>query len=534
MSAAQHHAPESDTTRVLVDLGVAAGSLLLVAAWSILAYQSEWSELIDPGLRSALGVLLSLVFFGLAGVTLFFYEEELQGLPLARWATTASGVYFFGCGVWDLLVPLQIPLFPWGYLLFGWVALSASAWSDSVMLALVGAELIDQVLATRIAHTFGFVGGFSSTAVFFHLGVALLELPLGWGLARRYRRSLGLGIVCNAGFTLTFGLLALGYYGHELHNCPEWEWITYLYLLLAFVTSVLIARLIARLGQGGAWDLSSRTVILTINQICVRLGLERQLAWLVGVFGYWALASTGIFEPGSQGPGEGLEITPEMLQDPEQLQALLARLAAQDPGKVRLSRERQSSMVRAFLLGAVGLYGVFALVAHGNQAFSSEEAFRIEVNSPRVEARVRVRIGEVHLPEDLGAGEAMDCYLLPSEVGARSLVFTDLFAVRRGEAPPEGVSPASAWHVRGRSYRNRQHDGRMRRGVLLDQRFDYILGEELAADLEPEDVLVFSQGWAGFVYPSRVIRAGEAGALGAGPEVGSSEAGWFVGVLDAE
>jgi hypothetical protein len=502
MPEVHSHSSDAGQRRGLVDFGLAAVCLTLVALLSFLAYQHPLGGGLLPGPRSLVWMCLALVAFFVSGVTLFFYEEDLGGLPLARWATAISGVYLVGCALFDLMLPLHLPLQPWGVLVFGLVTLSCSAWSDSVMLSMIGAELLDQVLATKLAAFFGFVGGFGSTAVFFHMVVAVLELPLGWGLAKRYRRALGMGILCNGALTLTWGLLALGTYGPDLHGHPEWEWVAHVYLALALVASVALARLISRIGDGGSWDLSSRTIIVTISHICRRLGLEQQLSWLIGVFSYWALASTGIFEPDQDGPG--LDVTPEMLQDPQQLQLLLARLAEQEPGKVRLGRERQTTMVRAFLLGAVGMFGALAFLGFANQALSSSEAFRLEVVSPTLEAAVRVRIDEVHLPDDLTGGQPMDGYLLPDEVDRYRLKFTDLFVVPRGSPPPEGVDPARAWRVRGRSYACRRSDGRMHRGILLDQRLAFLLPEEWLAEVEPGDTLVFSRGGLGYVYPARL------------------------------
>lgn len=501
--------PESENPRRLaVDVGVAGGTLAALVGLHLLAFESELGAALAPQVRSPLWLVLSLLAFAASGRSLFVMEEELRGLPMARWATAFGGAYLLACALYDLVVPLSLPVLPLPLLAYGAALLAASVWSDSTLLALVGAELVDHVIASRLAALFGFAGGFTGAAVFFHMLTALVEIPLGFHLARRYRRALGVGVLANASFSLVRGLLFLGAYGVGVHGRPDQTWIHGAYLALAVVASVLLARLMARVSEGGLWDLSSRTVILTFSEVCERVGMPRNLAWSVALFAYWALDSGGVLRP-AEDEGTALHIEPGMLDDPAQLEALMERLARAEPARMRWDRARQARAVHRTLAAIALGYAVLAAGAALNRGLASPEAFRVRLRTPRLEEWLRVKIDEVHLPEGLVRGQRLEGWMLPYEVDGARLRFTDLFVAPVGVGPPGDIPVESAWRVTGRYFRYRRYDGRVAAGMLVDQGLAFRVPESWRRQAAAGDVLVFAQGGLGYPYPASRLPAGE-------------------------
>lgn len=516
------HVQEPDQTRrLLIDAGIAVATVLAMA----LLWQAGLADMEGEGraTRGVIALLLAVVFGELSGVRLFRWEEEVRGLPLGRFATAAAATVLLAIGTFDMIEVSGLPLEPLGPILVGGALLLVSVWSDSVLAALVGAEFLDDPFAEMLAGWFGYAGGVGTQAIFFTLGLALLQIPLGYLLARRFRRSVGVGVMGNAGLTLTTCFLLLGSFGPAYHDRPEWTWLSPLYFTLAVIVSVCFVRLIRRFTKGAAWDLSSRGVIITLSYIASWVGIPGQTAWLVGMMGYWVMESSGLFEV-AEDPNQQVQITPDVLNDPERLQELLARLSHVDPTTHRFGGLQQVRWVRgalAFsLFGALGVWGAGAV----NRALPSTEAVRLEVLTEGVGPVLKPAYEELHLPDDLAPGARVDLYLTPYGIDEGTALFTDMHVVAAGEPPPDDVDPPRAWKLGGRYYDCRDFRGRRFRGVRTSVRVALAVPREHQEAAMPGDHLVIRRGALAFPYVSERVPA-----EGGGPAV--SLASWLWGSL---
>lgn len=503
------HVHEPDQTRrLLMDAGIAAGTVVVMAAlWHLGLAEMEGDA---RGTRGVIALLLAVLFGELSGVRLFRWEEEVRGLPLGRFATAAASTVLLAIGTLDLLEVSGLPLEPLGPLLVGGGLLLVSIWSDSVLAAVVGAEFLDDPVVDTLAGWFGYAGGVGTQAIFFTLGVALLQVPLGYFLARRFRRSVGVGVMGNAGLTLTTCLLLLGSFGPAYHEHPDWTWLSPLYFTLAVLVSVGFVRLIRRFTRGAAWDLSSRGVILTLGYIASWVGIPGQTAWLVGMMGYWVMESAGLFEV-PEDPDQQVQLTPDVLNDPDRLQELLARLARVDPTTHRFDHLVQLRFVRGSL--AVSLLAAFGLWGAGvvNRALPSPEAVRLEVLTEGTGPVLVPRYEELHMPDDLPRGAGVDLYLTPYGVDDGSALFTDMHVVAAGAPPPDDVDPTQAWRVGGRYYSCRDFRGKTFRGVRTAVRVALAVPAAIQQAATPGDRLVIRAGALGFPYVAG-LEADEPGA----------------------
>jgi hypothetical protein len=507
------HVHEPDQTRrLLIDAGIAVATVLSMALlWHMGLADMEGA---GRGTRGMIALLLAVVFGELSGVRLFRWEESVRGLPLGRFATAAASTVLLAIGTFDLLEVSGLPLEPLGPLLVGGALLLISVWSDSVLAALVGAEFLDDPLADMLAGWFGFAGGIGTQAIFFTLGVALLQIPLGYFLARRFRRSVGVGVMGNAGLTLTTCFLLLGSFGPAYHDRPDWTWLSPMYFTLAVLVSIGFVRLIRRFTKGAAWDLSSRGVIITLSYIASWVGIPGQTAWLVGMMGYWVMESSGIFDV-DEDQNQQIQLTPDVLNDPERLQELLAHLARVDPTTHRFEHGLQLRWVRASLAlstaGALMVWGAGAL----NQGLPSAEAVRLEVLTEGVGPVLKPRYEELHMPDGLQPGGRVDLYLTPYGVDEGSALFTDMHVVAAGEPPPDDVDPPRTWKLHGRYYDCRDFRGRRFRGVRTSVRVALAVPEEDQEAAQPGDQLVLREGALGFPFVAGRIVAGDDGARAA-------------------
>lgn len=488
--------------RVFLDLGLGVASILALVG--LMALEAQVGPSLPRASRGLARLLAGLVAFAFAGRVLYDREESWGPLPLARLAAAAVATLALGAAAMDIVTVHCLPRW-WFPLLAGGVALAAAVAGESVLLAMIGAELIDRELANQSASWFGMIGGFGSTAVVFQGLVALVEIPLGWKLAKGYRRTLGLGILCNGGLSLTYTLLTLGSFGPNLHGRPEWTWLSPLYFAIALVVSVLFVRMVARLDQGGVNEVASRVVIVTITYIMVWLGCEQQLAFLVGMMAYWAMQAGGLFEVAPEMAGGSVEGEGD-LDGAEVLAMIFRRMGQQDPAAMRWAPARQAAYVRNAALGLLVAFGGAHLLGTVNVMLPSKVAFEMKVDSGSIEPWLEARFGAVFAEDDFAGGEALDLYLVPSKVQDGKLVFTELHAVRRGAEAPEEVDAESCWVVPGRAYAMRDVQGRYQRGLMIEARTRFEVPPRWAREVEWKDTLVFRGGALGFTHPSHVVR----------------------------
>lgn len=491
--------------RLIWDLGGGALALLGLVALHLTVY----SDAHGPGLlpRALIGVACALVGFWVSGATLYEREQDVGELPVARTLTAMGGLYLLTRGFWDLFALLGLPIYPWGMVAVGIAALAVSTWADSSMTSMFGAEFLDRVAATKLAAFFGFVGGYETSAVFFHALVAVIEIPLGWTIARRYRRALGLGLVVNGGYSLLWALLVLGSHGPALHGAPDLTWISPLYFLLALAVAVLTARLVSALGRGGAVDLSSRMVILTVSYILQWYGLPGQVSFLAALMVFWALQSTGALQMADPDAPE-IALTPELLHNPDLLQEILAERAATNEIIGRMSGPRQGRHLAGTLALSLLFLSGALVVGTTNRSVRVRETFRAQVATPSIGEHLSARFEEIVFPKEAPRGTRLDCYLVPATVEGQRLLFWELRAIPRGEPVPDDIDPARAWKIPGKIFEVRELGGRIRRGVMVDRPLGFPVPAEMAERAGMGDVVVFAAGWTGYAYAQELVPAG--------------------------
>lgn len=491
--------------KLAIEVGLSLLALLVLAgAW--FGLQGEASPL-EAGPRSAIFLLVGMLATVIAGRILFEAEVPYQGLPIARTAFSMLGAYLVYWALKDLCEASWLPFHPWGAVLAGGLLLAASIWSDSVLIALVGAELIDQQVALNLGARFGFYGGLGTSAIWFYAGVAAVELPLGWWIARHHRRAVGVGIMCNGGWSLVWAFLVLGAWGAQIHRCPEYARVFYVFFAAAVGLSVLLARLLARLKSEGMLDLASRGVIIALSFVLGFFGVPSQLAFLISTLAFHAMAAQGIFQPADEGAGE---VPPEAFEDPQKIAELLMKRLGHDPASARLEPAAQARAVRVALVATLAAWLGLGGAGLANRRLASPEAFRIPVTSAEVTRRLESRVSSIDLPDDLPRGAAIDCWLVPEHVDYDKLWFLEAVVVPRGAPPPDGIEPGKAWRIPGRIYDVVTYKGARARGIFLEGTLGFTLPKAWEGRVVEGSTLVFAQGALGYTYPASVL-APEAG-----------------------
>lgn len=451
---------------------------------------------LDPLLRFPAWLGLSLGLAWYSGIHLFRKEEAQQTpFPLGRLTSSLAAAALGAAAIWEVFHGFGILPDPWLFAILGVLALLVSQWSESVLTSFMGAEALDRLVAASLAGWFGFEGGMDSFAVFFILLVALFEMPVGYLLARHQSRAMGLGVLVNGGITTTVSLLYLGFFGHILHGHPDAEWIGLVYCLLAVLFSLAFVRFVRRIAPGSASELAGRTIMVTLITLLTRAGLDGQFAVLLALMLYWAIERSGFFQEGG-----GIQLTPEMMSNPEALMQALAKAQAQALAPERLSDEAQVRAVRRSGLGLLLVPGLISGTLFFDRALAPKEEVAIPVAALPRPGHRKVLVDEVTFDSRLPRNTRLDCYLIADRIDAKAIHFSELIALERGSPPPEGLEDFPVLRFSGRLRKTLGANGRIQVRLAIPLGETIYLSPEALAGLAPKDTLHFGPGFFGGIH----------------------------------